>query len=47
MKESGNTANLVAHMYQVQCEVNNRPVHSRMDVSPYCLYFGTVNKSSY
>jgi hypothetical protein len=47
MKEAGNTPNWVAHMYQVQCEVNNRPVQSRMDISPYYMYCSALNKSSH
>jgi hypothetical protein len=42
-----NTDDWVSNIHIVQCEVNNHPIRSRGDISPYCMYFSRTNKSSY
>ena len=39
--------NWVFHMFPVQCAINNRPVRSRNDLSPYTMYYSRPNRSSY
>ena len=37
----------VLHMYGVQSAINNRPMRSRNNLTPYSIYFGSPNTSNY
>jgi hypothetical protein len=37
----------VLHMYGVQSAINNRPMRSRNNLTPYSMYFGSPNTSNY
>jgi len=44
---NGNTSNWLAHMYVVQWAINNCPVCSHKNLSPYTMYYTRPNKISY
>jgi hypothetical protein len=46
LKEN-NSDDWVHYMHIVQCEINNRPVRSRGDLSPYSMYYSNPNKAGY
>ncbi len=37
----------VLHMYGAQSAINNRPIRSRNNLTPYSIYFGSPNTSNY
>jgi ribosome biogenesis protein Nip4 len=47
MLTDAKSENWLLYMYIVQCEINNRPVKCRNNLSPYTLYYARPNRSSY
>jgi len=44
---NANTDNWLAHMCTFQCAINNHPVCSHKNLSPYPMYYARPNKSCY
>ena len=47
MKENNNTPNWHLGMHVVQCQVNNRPIKVRGNLTPYSMYYSQANVTTY